>query len=85
MMKAANTGPIAFGKVEKFNNKDSGTTGGRGHKKAAGNDKKGNVSNIGDEDEEKEAASKNRLVIMSCKLHYKKKSVKLTKFGVADV
>ena len=61
MTKAANTGPTTFGRVERFNDKHNGTTGGRGYKKATGNDKEGNVSDIGDEDEEEEAARKNRL------------------------
>ncbi|XP_065867533.1 transcription initiation factor IIF subunit alpha isoform X1 [Euphorbia lathyris] len=61
MMKAANNGPAAFGEVEKFDEKESGTGGGRGRKKATGDDEGGNVSDRGDEDEEDEAARKNRL------------------------
>lgn len=61
MMKAANNGPAAFGEVEKFDEKESGTGGGRGRKKASGDDEGGNTSDRGDEDEEEEAARKNRL------------------------
>ncbi|XP_057976608.1 transcription initiation factor IIF subunit alpha-like isoform X2 [Malania oleifera] len=60
MMKAANNGPAAFGEVEKFDDKESSAPGGRGHKKPTG-DEEGNVSDKGEEDEEEEAARKNRL------------------------
>ncbi|KAG8651036.1 transcription initiation factor IIF subunit alpha isoform X2 [Manihot esculenta] len=60
MMKAANNGAAAFGEVEKFDDKESGTAGGRGRRKTGGNEE-GNVSDKGDEDEEEEAARKNRL------------------------
>ncbi|XP_057960725.1 transcription initiation factor IIF subunit alpha isoform X2 [Malania oleifera] len=60
MMKAANTGPAAFGEVEKFDDKESNAAGGRGRKKPNG-DEEGNVSDKGEEDEEEEAARKNRL------------------------
>ncbi|KAJ9183311.1 hypothetical protein P3X46_007180 [Hevea brasiliensis] len=61
MMKAANNGAAAFGEVEKFEDKESGTAGGRARKKAGGDDEEGNVSDRGEEDEEEEAARKNRL------------------------
>ncbi|OMO64773.1 Photosystem I PsaA/PsaB [Corchorus olitorius] len=61
MMKAANTGPAAFGEVEKFDDKESSAAGGRGRKKSSGDDDEGHVSDKGEEDEEEEAARKNRL------------------------
>ncbi|XP_059309482.1 transcription initiation factor IIF subunit alpha [Lycium ferocissimum] len=61
MMKAANNGPAAFGEVERFDDKESGSGGARGRKKASGDEDEGNASDHGDEDEEEEAARKNRL------------------------
>ncbi|XP_060184276.1 transcription initiation factor IIF subunit alpha [Lycium barbarum] len=61
MMKAANNGPAAFGEVERFDDKESGSGGTRGRKKASGDEDEGNASDHGDEDEEEEAARKNRL------------------------
>ncbi|KDP30477.1 hypothetical protein JCGZ_16156 [Jatropha curcas] len=61
MMKAANNGAAAFGEVEKFDDKDSGTAGGKGRRKTAGDDEGGNVSDKGEEVEEEETARKNRL------------------------
>lgn len=61
MMKASNTGPSAFGEVEKLDEKDGIVgSGGRGRKKT-GDDDEGNVSDKGEEDEEEEVARKNRL------------------------
>lgn len=61
MMKAANNGPAAFGEVERFDDKESGSGGTRGRKKTSGDDDEGNASDHGDEDEEEETARKNRL------------------------
>ena len=61
MMKAANNGAAAFGEVDKFDDKDSGTAGGRGRKKTSADEGEGNVSDKGEEDEEEEAARKSRL------------------------
>ncbi|KAK1363473.1 Transcription initiation factor IIF subunit alpha [Heracleum sosnowskyi] len=59
MMKAANNGAAALGEVDE---KESGVGGGRGCKKATGNDHdEANVSDKGEEDEEEESARKNRL------------------------
>ncbi|CAM8936343.1 unnamed protein product [Rhodiola kirilowii] len=60
MMKAANNGPAAFGEVVKLEDKESGTSSGKGRKKASSDDP-GNASDNGDEDEEEEADRKNRL------------------------
>ncbi|KAJ8759715.1 hypothetical protein K2173_009816 [Erythroxylum novogranatense] len=61
MMKAANNGAAAFGEVEKFDEKESGVTSGRGRKKTTDEEEEGNVSDRAEEDEEEEAARKNRL------------------------
>ncbi|KAF3451808.1 hypothetical protein FNV43_RR07904 [Rhamnella rubrinervis] len=62
MMKAANNGAAAFGEVEKFEDKESGTAGGRGRKKTTGDDDdEGNVSDRGEEDGDEESARRNRL------------------------
>lgn len=61
MMKAANNGPAAFGEVERFDDKESGSGGTRGRKKTSGDEEEGNGSDHGDEDEEEEAARKSRL------------------------
>ncbi|XP_052201929.1 transcription initiation factor IIF subunit alpha isoform X2 [Diospyros lotus] len=62
MMKAANNGAAAFGEVEKFDDKETGVSGGRGRKKPSDDDdEEANVSDRGEEDEEEEAARKNRL------------------------
>lgn len=62
MMKAANNGPAAFGEVEKLDDKENGTAGGRGRKKPTGDDDdEGNASDRGEEDGDEEAARKNRL------------------------
>lgn len=61
MMKAASNGPAAFGEVEKFDDKESVGTSGRGRRKAAGDENEGNASDRGEEDEEEEAQRKNRL------------------------
>lgn len=61
MMKAANNGPAAFGEKDNFDDKDTGPAGGRGRKKASAEEGEGNVSDKGEEDEEEEAARKNRL------------------------
>lgn len=62
MMKAANNGPAAFGEVEKFEDKESGTAGGRARKKTTGDDDdEGNASDRGEEDGDEESARRNRL------------------------
>ncbi|XP_061966178.1 transcription initiation factor IIF subunit alpha-like isoform X1 [Populus nigra] len=62
MMKAAHNGAAAFGEVEKPDDKDGVSAGGRGgRKKANGDDDEGNVSDKGEEDEEEEAGRKSRL------------------------
>ncbi|KAF9679362.1 hypothetical protein SADUNF_Sadunf06G0007100 [Salix dunnii] len=62
MMKAAHNGAAAFGEVEKPDDKDGVSAGGRGgRKKAGGDDDEGNVSEKGEEDEEEEAGRKSRL------------------------
>ncbi|GLT87303.1 hypothetical protein SLE2022_053920 [Rubroshorea leprosula] len=61
MMKAANNGPAAFGEVEKFDDKEGGAAGVKGRKKPTGDEDEGHVSDRGEEDEEEEAARKNRL------------------------
>ncbi|KAL0553892.1 hypothetical protein IC582_007796 [Cucumis melo] len=61
MMKAASNGPAAFGEVEKFDDKETVGTSGRGRRKTTGDENEGNVSDRGEEDEEEEAARKNRL------------------------
>uniref|UniRef100_A0A6N2K0N7 Transcription initiation factor IIF subunit alpha n=1 Tax=Salix viminalis TaxID=40686 RepID=A0A6N2K0N7_SALVM len=63
MMKAAHNGAAAFGEVEKPDDKDGVSAGGRGGRKKAGgdDDDEGNVSEKGEEDEEEEAGRKSRL------------------------
>ncbi|KAF9664434.1 hypothetical protein SADUNF_Sadunf16G0018500 [Salix dunnii] len=62
MMKAANNGAAAFGEVEKVDDKEGVSAGGRGgRRKASGDDDEGNVSDRGEEDEEEEAGRKSRL------------------------
>ncbi|XP_073149811.1 transcription initiation factor IIF subunit alpha-like isoform X2 [Henckelia pumila] len=61
MMKAANNGPAAFGEVEKFDERESGSGGVRGRKRTPGDDHEGNASDKGEEDEEDEAARKSSL------------------------
>ncbi|XP_022967231.1 transcription initiation factor IIF subunit alpha-like [Cucurbita maxima] len=61
MMKAANNGAAAFGEVEKFDDKEGARAGGRGRRKATGDENEGNASDRGEEDEEEEATRKNRL------------------------
>ncbi|KAL9373399.1 hypothetical protein Peur_033019 [Populus x canadensis] len=62
MMKAANNGAAAFGEVEKVDDKEGVSAGGRGgRRKASGDDDDGNVSDRGEEDEEEEAGRKSRL------------------------
>lgn len=61
MMKAANNGAAAFGEVEKFDDKEGARGGGRGRRKATGDENEGNASDRGEEDEEEEATRKNRL------------------------
>ena len=62
MMKAANNGAAAFGEVEKVDDKEGVSAGGRGgRRKASGDDDEGNVSDRGEEDEEEETGRKSRL------------------------
>ncbi|KAJ6304473.1 hypothetical protein OIU77_018189 [Salix suchowensis] len=62
MMKAANNGAAAFGEVEKVDDKEGVSAGGRGgRRKASGDDDEGNVSDRGEEDEEEESGRKSRL------------------------
>ncbi|XP_016550394.2 transcription initiation factor IIF subunit alpha isoform X2 [Capsicum annuum] len=61
MMKAANNGPAAFGEVERFDDKEGGSGGTRGRKKASGDEDEGNASDHADEDEDEESARRNRL------------------------
>ncbi|KAL2524047.1 transcription activator [Abeliophyllum distichum] len=61
MMKAANNGAAAFGEVEEYDDRESGTGSGRGNRKTSGDDEEDNVSDKGEEDEEEETARKNRL------------------------
>lgn len=61
MMKAANNGAAAFGEVEKYDDKEVGSSSGRAQRKTGGDDDEARASDRGEEDEEEEVARKNRL------------------------